>query len=145
MTNRETILLVEDNPDEAELARLAFGRIEGDYDLHIVNTGEEAMRVLFAYGQCEESALGCKPALILLDIDLPRLSGFELLRQLRASADYQHTPVVFLTTSDESRDVARGYSLGVNSYLLKPLDFERFTELLQSVSNYWLKYNTRVH
>ncbi len=142
---RETILLVEDNADEAELAELAFARLNAEYDLQIVANGEEALDFLFASGRYCDRPDYRKPALVLLDIDLPQLNGFDVLRALRSSAAYHHTPIAFLTTSDENADIEEGYALGVNSYLQKPLGFDQFAQLLQDVSHYWLKLNTRVH
>lgn len=140
--NRETILLVEDNPDEAELALLGFGEIGGDYDIQLVPNGEEALEFLFAYGRHANRPKERKPDLVILDIDLPRVNGFEVLKQLRRDSEYRYTPVVILTTSDEQSDILQGYQLGVNSYLCKPVDFESFADLLQQVSRYWLKSNT---
>lgn len=140
--NRETILLVEDNPDEAELALLGFGEIGGDYDIQLVPNGEEALDFLFARGRHADRPKERKPDLVILDIDLPRVNGFEVLKQLRRDPEYRYTPVVILTTSDEQSDILQGYQLGVNSYLCKPVDFESFADLLQQVSRYWLKSNT---
>lgn len=140
--SRETILLVEDNPDEAELALLGFGELGGNYDIQLASNGEEALEFLFAYGRYTDRSKTRRPSLILLDLKLPKVSGFEVLKQLRQSEDYRYTPVVILTTSDERSDILRGYQLGVNSYLCKPVDFESFSDLLQQVSRYWLKSNT---
>ncbi|MGD8175355.1 response regulator [Marinimicrobium sp. ARAG 43.8] len=141
--SRETILLVEDNPDEAELALFGFGQVCSDYDVQLVPNGEEALDFLFARGQHAGRAEQCKPSLIILDIDLPRVSGFDVLKAVRGAAEYRFTPVVILTTSDEQADILQGYQLGVNSYLCKPVDFESFADLLQQVSHYWLRTNTR--
>ncbi len=143
--NRDTILLVEDNPDEAELAELAFKRLDSEFDLQIVANGEEALDFLFASGRFEKRPPERKPGLIFLDIDLPQISGFDVLRTLRASASYSLTPIAFLTTSDERADIAQGYELGANSYLQKPLDFDGFAQLLQAASYYWLRLNKRIH
>ncbi|WP_026286759.1 response regulator [Gilvimarinus chinensis] len=144
MANRDTILLVEDNPDEAELAELAFKRLDTEFNLQTVPNGEEALDYLFASGRYANRPEERKPGLILLDINLPQISGFDVLRTLRASSSYSLTPIAFLTTSDERDDIVQGYELGVNSYLRKPLDFDGFAQLLQAVSNYWLRLNTRI-
>lgn len=138
---KETILLVEDDPDEAELALFGFGKVGGDYDIQLTRNGEEALDFLFARGAHAERPESRKPNLVILDLDLPRVNGFEVLKQLRKSADYRYTPVVILTTSDEQSDILQGYQLGVNSYLCKPVDFESFADLLQQVSHYWLRNN----
>lgn len=139
--NTETILLVEDNPDEAELALLGFGDIGGDYDIQLAPNGEEALEFLFGYGRHSARPPHRRPSLVILDIKLPKVNGFDVLRQLRQSDHYKYTPVVILTTSDERSDILKGYQLGVNSYLCKPVDFESFSDLLQQVSHYWLKSN----
>lgn len=100
-----------------------------------------ALDFLFARGRHAERPDSRKPNLVILDLDLPRVNGFEVLKQLRQSADYRYTPVVILTTSDEQSDILQGYQLGVNSYLCKPVDFESFADLLQQVSHYWLRNN----
>ncbi len=141
--SKETILLVEDNPDEAELALLGFKRITGDYDVEVVGNGEEALDFLFAQGCYSDREVKRKPALIILDIDLPRLNGFEVLQRLRADASYIATPVVMLSSSDEQCDVLKSYQLGINSYLRKPVDFEKFAGLLQQICHYWLSLNIR--
>lgn len=141
--SRETILLVEDNPDEAELALLGFKRISGDYDVEVVSDGEQALEFLFAQGLYSNRDVERKPALIILDIDLPRLNGFEVLQQLRSDGSYSTTPVVILSSSDELSDIIKGYQLGTNSYLRKPVDFESFADLLQQICHYWLGLNIR--
>lgn len=139
---KETILLVEDDPDEAELALFGFGKISGEYDIQLTCNGEEALDFLFARGRHAERPRSRKPSLVILDLNLPRVNGFEVLKQLRQSSDYRYTPVVILTTSDEQSDILQGYKLGVNSYLCKPVDFESFADLLQQVSHYWLRSNS---
>ncbi len=140
---RETILLVEDDPDEAELALFGFGQAGNHYDIQLVRNGEEALEFLFATGCHADRPAQRMPSLVILDLDLPRVSGFEVLRQIRQTPEYRYTPVVILTTSDEQSDILQGYQLGVNSYLCKPVDFESFADLLQQVSEYWLCTNTR--
>lgn len=141
--SRETILLVEDNPDEAELALLGFKRISGDYDVEVVSDGEQALEFLFAKGLYSNRDIERKPALIILDINLPRLNGFEVLQQLRSNGSYSATPVIMLSSSDEPSDIIKGYELGTNSYLRKPVDYESFADLLQQICHYWLGFNIR--
>ena len=143
----ETILLVEDNPDDAELALLGFAKNasldstgQSYYNLEVVNTGEDALDFLFTRGKYLKRNTS-NPDLILLDIKLPGISGLAVLKELRKHPNYQHTPVVILTTSDETSDILEGYNLGVNSYLQKPVDFTAFADLLQQISHYWLKKN----
>ncbi|MDQ2077929.1 response regulator [Marinimicrobium sp. ABcell2] len=129
---------MEDNPDEAELALLGFERVNGPYDVQVVNNGEEAMDFLLACGRFSKRQPNHKPNLILLDVDLPKANGFDVLRRLRQEDAYKTTPVVMLTTSDERADLLRGYQLGANSYLCKPMDFDSFTDLLSQITQYWL-------
>lgn len=144
----ETILLVEDNPDDAELALLGFAKNasqdssgESNYRVEVVNTGEDALDFLFARGKFAGRQQDTNPDLILLDVKLPGINGLQVLKELRKHPSYEHTPVVILTTSDESSDILEGYNLGVNSYLQKPVDFAAFADLLQQISHYWLKKN----
>lgn len=136
--NQTTILLVEDNPDDAELALLGFKKINSQYHIQVAPSGEEALEYLFASGRHQSRPPEHKPALVLLDVNLPRLSGFEVLKSLRGSPEYRHTPVILLTTSDEQCDMDRGRALGASSYLCKPVDFDSFTRLLQQISRDWL-------
>ena len=137
----ETILLVEDNPDEAELALMGFAKNDRCYDIQVVHSGEDALEFLFATGKHEGRCPSRNPDLILLDIKLPGINGLTVLKRLRAHPCYEHTPVVILTTSDETSDILEGYNRGVNSYLQKPVDFAAFSDLLQQISQYWLKTN----
>lgn len=143
----ETILLVEDNPDDIELALLGFSRnfqeenITSPYTIEVARNGEEALDFLFANGKYCNRSSDSNPDLILLDVKLPGISGLKVLQQLRSHPHYQHTPVVILTTSDETQDIIEGYNLGVNSYLQKPVSFNAFVELLQQIGHYWLKNN----
>lgn len=136
--NQATILLVEDNPDEAELALLAFKKINSHCDIKVVNNGEEALDFLFAQGAYHQHPPAPQPALILLDVNLPKLNGFEVLKQLRASDAYRDTPVILLTTSDEQSDMERARALGASRYYCKPLGFDSFARLLQQISQDWL-------
>lgn len=139
--SQETILLVEDNPDDAELALMGFGKSDSCYDIEVVNSGEDALEFLFATGKHQGRSSARNPGLIFLDIKLPGINGLTVLQRLRNHPCYQHTPVVILTTSDERSDIVTGYKLGVNSYLQKPVDFAAFADLLQQVSEYWLNPN----
>lgn len=140
--SKETILLVEDDPDEVELALMGFGKYENNYDIQVVNSGEAALDFLFATGKHADRNRAQDPKLVLLDIKLPGINGLTVLRRLRENPSYTHTPVVILTTSDEKSDILEGYNYGVNSYLQKPVDFAAFSDLLQQISQYWLKVNT---
>lgn len=131
-------MLTEDNPDEVELALLGFERIDGPYQVQVAPDGESALDFLFATGAHANRLSRLQPSLVLLDINLPRIDGFEVLRRMRQAPLYRNTPVVMLTTSDERSDLLRGYHLGADSYLCKPMDFDSFTDLLEQVTRRWL-------
>ena len=129
------ILLVEDNPDDAELTRIAFADAGGEYRLRVVSDGAEAVAYLRG---CTPGEL---PALVLLDLNLPKLNGREVLQAIRAESSTRSLPVVVLTTSAEPFDVEKVYALGANSYIQKPVDFERFVEVVRQIGLYWLALN----
>lgn len=139
MTNK-TILLVEDNPSDIDLARRAFEKALIMNPIDVVEDGQEAIDYLFRQGihAAREPVL---PALVLLDIKLPILSGLEVLRRIRAEEETRRLPVVILTSSKEEQDLAQGYDLGVNSYIRKPVDFFQFAQAIQQLGIYWLVIN----
>ena len=140
--NRElVILLVEDNPDDEELTRLAFRKSNIANRLEIVRDGAEALEYIFATGAFAGRAPEDDPCLVLLDLKLPKVSGLEVLRRIRANPRTKSTPVVILTSSVEEQDVIQGYDLGCNSYIRKPVDFTQFTEAVKILGLYWLVLN----
>ena len=134
-----TILLVEDDPGDQELTRRAFeeGRILNR--LEIVEDGQQALDYLRRRGAFADADRAPRPDLVLLDLNLPRLDGREVLKAMRADADLRSIPVVVLTTSREEDDVAQTYDLGVNSFISKPLDMDEFVGLLRSLEQYWFE------
>lgn len=141
MTHEHVILLVEDNPDDEELTRLAFSKSNIANRLEIVRDGAEALDYLFATGSFAGRGAKDEPCLVLLDLKLPKIGGLEVLRQLRANPQTRLLPVVILTSSVEEQDVIRGYDLGCNSYIRKPVDFIQFTEAVKTLGLYWLVLN----
>ena len=140
MTVREPfdILLVEDNPDDVELTLHALRRAQVASPVLVARDGAEALEILFGGG----SALrGRRPRIVLLDLKLPRVSGLEVLERIRGEASTRTLPVVVLTSSGEERDVARAYALGANSYVVKPVEFEKFVAAVGEVGTYWLVRN----
>lgn len=135
------ILLVEDNPDDVELTRLAFAEAGEPHRLHVVNDGAEAVEYLLGRGRHASRDVGDLPALVLLDLNLPRLDGREVLQAIRADDATRRLPVVMLTTSAEPFDVEEAYALGANSYIQKPVAFDRFVEVVRQVGRYWLTIN----
>ena len=139
--NGHDILLVEDNLDDVELTRLAFAEAGEPHRLHVVSDGAEAVDYLLARGRHADREGAELPALVLLDLNLPRLDGREVLQAIRADDTTRCLPVVVLTTSAEPFDVGASYALGVNSYIRKPVDFEQFVWAVKQVGLYWLVLN----
>jgi two-component system, response regulator len=138
--NRRTILLVEDNEDDVELARYALGLCRVPTQVVAMPTGEAALAYLRrARGDDGEEP---RPDLVLLDLQLPGISGLEVLRRVRAEPDIRRTLIVVLTTSDDHRDITASYDLGVNSYIRKPVDLGAFTAVVDQLGSYWLQTNT---
>ncbi|MBA3872006.1 MAG: response regulator [Chloroflexota bacterium] len=132
------ILLVEDNPNDRLLTQRAFKKSNLGNDLLMVNDGEEALIHLFGNADTPPQPL---PVLILLDLKLPKVDGLEVLQQIRASERTRLLPVVILTSSKEQDDLVRSYTLGVNSYVRKPVDFNEFVAAVQQLGLYWLVLN----
>lgn len=140
MTHSE-ILLIEDNPDDAELTRIAFAEAGIDRQLVVVRDGAEALDYLFANGRHAGRDVSQLPAIVLLDLNLPKLDGREVLQAIRGDARTRSLPVVVLTTSDEPFDVEATYALGVNSYIRKPVEFDQFVGVVKQIGLYWLVLN----
>lgn len=137
----KTILLVEDNPSDIDLTIRALekGRIANK--LVVVSDGQEALDYLFGKGEYEGRDASELPALTLLDLKMPKVSGLDVLRRIRAEPATHRLPVVILTSSREEQDMADGYDLGVNSYIRKPVDFEQFVHCVAQLGLYWLVLN----
>ena len=136
MEDRRPILLVEDNPMDVDLTRRAFAKRHIVNPLEIARDGEEALAWIARWEAGEPL-----PVVVLLDLKLPRVSGLEVLRQLKAHATFSRLPVVVLTTSREDGDVASAYALGVNSYIVKPVEFEKFIDVAAQIDLYWCVLN----
>ncbi len=136
-----TILFVEDNPDHAELVMRSFEdhRVANQI-LHLAD-GETAVDYLLRRGKYSDPETSPRPHVILLDLRLPKVDGIEILRIIRETEEYRTIPVVILTTSHAEMDVSRAYQYHANSYLVKPLDFEKFTKLMDDLGFYWLGWN----
>lgn len=134
------ILLVEDNPDDVLLTRRALRKNRFANELVVAADGQEALDYLFGVGKWAGQAIA-PPQVILLDLNMPRVDGLEVLRRIRADERTRLLPVVILTSSKEERDLVRGYSLGANSYVRKPVDFEEFVDAARQLGVYWLRLN----
>ncbi len=141
MPSNRLILLVEDNPDDVELTMRALKKNRIATEVVVVRHGAEALDFLFASGAYSGRNADVLPDLVLLDLKLPKVDGLEVLRRIRADPRTQVMPVVVLTLSNEEQDVREAYRLGVNSYVRKPVDFDRFNQLLQHLGRYWLDFN----
>ena len=135
------ILLVEDNQDDAELALHALRRENLANNIFVARDGEEALEFIFCYGAFAKRSFDHPPKLILLDLKLPKVDGMEVLKQLKSDARTSTIPIVIMTSSKEERDLVKGYGLGANSYIQKPVDFDQFRETVKQVGLYWLVTN----
>jgi two-component system, response regulator len=141
MADELDILLVEDTGHEVELALRAQRKHHLANRIHVARDGEEALDFIFCRGSYSSRDFGQFPRLILLDLKLPKLDGMEVLRQLKDDARTRAIPVAILTASKEETDMSRGYSLGVNSYIQKPVDFDQFCKTVTQLGMYWLLVN----
>ena len=135
------ILLIEDNPDDVELTLHVFQKHTAAKRFHVLRDGAEAMDFLHCTGAYAGRSPHNNPRLILLDLKLPLVDGHYVLRQIRANASTRLTPIVVLSSSKEERDIFQTYQLGVNSYIVKPVDFNAFIEVATVVGKYWLSLN----
>lgn len=140
MGNR-IILLVEDNQDDVELTLLALKKNNITNEVVVARNGTEALDYLFARGEHSNRDIKMLPAVVLLDLNLPGINGIEVLRQMRRNPDTSLVPVVVLTTSGDRNDINLSYSMGANSYVIKPVDFNQFVGLVSSLGPYWLIIN----
>lgn len=138
--NHVEILLVEDNPNDVELTIDALQENKITNHIQIARDGAEALDYIFRRGVFANRT-NSKPKVILLDLKLPKVGGLEVLQQIRANPDTRTIPVVVLTSSREESDIFESYQLGVNSYIVKPVDFEQFTSAMRQIGFYWLLLN----
>lgn len=135
------LLLVEDNPDHAELVRRCVSDARPDAEVRHVADGQEALDYLLRKGAWADPERSPRPKLVLLDLRLPRVDGFEILKRLKEHPSLCHVPVIVLTTSSAEGDIRRAYELRANSYIVKPADFEEFHRLMADLGRYWLGWN----
>lgn len=141
MKSKGTILLVDDNADYVELARRALHKSKIENPLVVAEDGAEALDYLFATGAWTDRDPYDVPALVLLDLKLPKVDGLEVLRRVREDQRTRLIPVVIMTTSSEQQDVLAGYELGANAFIRKPVDFTRLAEVLKETGHFWLVFN----
>lgn len=138
-----TILLVEDNLDDVLITQKALEEARMVNTVHVARDGEEALNFLFHAGQYQDPSTSPRPGLILLDINMPRLNGVEVLARIKADPELRHIPVVMLTMSKRDEDIIKSYHNGCNSFLQKPVEFDEFVELVKQVGLYWGLLNVR--
>ena len=131
------ILLVEDNPNDVELTLRALQKQNLSNKVFVVKDGAEALDFMFATGSYSQRQIDKRPKVILLDLKLPKVDGIEVLKRIKADARTNNIPVVMLTSSQEERDVIDSYKLGVNSYIVKPVDFSNFVHAVSELGVYW--------
>ncbi len=138
-----TILLVEDNVDDITITKKALKEARILNDVYVVRDGQEAIDFLYHTGSYQDPATSPKPGLILLDINMPKMNGLEVLGRIKQNPDLKMIPVVMLTVSKREEDICKGYDNGCNSFLQKPVEFDRFVELVKEVGLYWGILNVR--
>lgn len=140
-TNAIEVLLVEDNPDDVELTLRALKKGNLANKVVVAKDGEEALQFIYATGRYSERNIQEHPKVILLDLKLPKIDGLEVLRRIREDERTKMIPVVVLTSSTEEKDIVNSYKLGVNSYISKPVDFDKFLDCVSELGLYWLLLN----
>ncbi len=135
--SKNCILLVEDNPDDEMLTVRALKKGNVLNRIEVTRDGVEALDFLFRTGKYEDRDTSCGPEVVLLDLKLPKLDGLEVLKRIRGDERTKYLPVVILTSSSEEEDLVESYKLGVNSYIIKPVDFDKFAEAILMINNYW--------
>ena len=135
------ILLVEDNPDHTELIRRTFQDYRVANEIHCLSDGAAALDYLFRRGDYADPEESPRPHVILLDLRLPKMDGLEVLAEIKSADELRRIPVVVITTSETEGDIAMAYDNHANSYLVKPVDFDKFTQLMDDLGFYWLGWN----
>ncbi|NQS90056.1 response regulator [Patescibacteria group bacterium] len=135
------ILLVEDNPDDVELTLRTLRKRNLTNKIYVVSDGAEALEFIFATGAYAEREIKNKPRMILLDLELPKVNGIEVLGKIKSDERTKNIPVVVLTSSQEEQDMVKSYKLGVNSYIVKPVDFDKFSQVVSELGFYWVLLN----
>ncbi|MCX9011436.1 MAG: response regulator [Candidatus Methanoperedens sp.] len=135
------ILLVEDNPNDAELTLRALKKNNLANKIHLVKDGAEALDYIFAAGAYAGRNVGNKPKVIFLDLKLPKVDGLEVLQKIKTDDRTRTIPIVVLTSSHEERDLVESYKFGVNSYIVKPVDFDKFIQAVAQLGMYWMLLN----
>ena len=137
------ILLVEDSDQDAELAIRALKKKNITNNIVRLNNGEEALDFIFGRGEFEKRSINNQPKVVLLDLKMPKVDGLEVLKKIRANEETKNLPVVILTSSNQEKDVVESYKLGVNSFIVKPVEFDSFTRAVTEIGLYWVLLNQK--
>ena len=135
------IILIEDNPVDAELAIKALRKGGAKGDINVLSDGADALEYFFGMGKFKGRPTKILPSLVLLDLMIPKVSGFEVLELIRANKHTQYIPVVVFSSSSVDADVEKAYDLGANAFIVKPIDFKSYSELMKSVAEFWINCN----
>ena len=135
------ILLVEDNPDDVKITERALKKGKVLNNLYVARDGQEALDFIYNKGEYTDPQKAPKPGLILLDINLPKVNGIDVLKKVKSDEKLRRIPVIMLTVSKRDEDIIRSYDLGVNSYIIKPVEFDKFVETIKNIELYWLLTN----
>ena len=135
------VLLVEDDPNDEELALVAFRKLGFRNEIKVIREGSEALDYLFGQGEYKEKKPTTSLRVILLDLKLPKVDGLEVIKQIKRRSETKSIPIVVLSSSNHESDVRSSYELGVNSYVVKPVDFDRYVKTVQQLGEYWLVIN----
>ena len=141
MSKEIEILIVDDSESDTELTVHALRKAKLANEIHIVDDGEQALDYLFCRGAFTDRSFADPPRVVLLDLKMPKVDGIEVLRAVRGDPRTKAIPIVVLTSSKEQRDLVESYNLGVNAYIQKPVDFERFREVIEHIGMFWLVVN----
>lgn len=136
-----TILLVEDNELDVVLTLDAFGQVLPETTIHVAGNGREALDYLFGIGKYDDREQYPLPELVLLDLKMPGINGYDVLGEVKTHITLKRIPVIVLSSSSVDKDIQRSYDLGANSYLVKPLGFDEFVDMVKSIGDYWLSIN----
>ena len=139
--NSRFIMLIEDNENDIKLTQIALKRSNILNKLVVLRNGVEALNYLFCRGEYSDIGINNLPSIILLDIKLPKVNGFEVLKNIRANQRTKLIPVIMLTSSNNKQDIISSYDLGCNSYIIKPIDFSKFSEIIKQLGLYWIFLN----
>lgn len=139
------VLLVEDDPNDEELALVAFRKLGFRNEIKVIREGSEALDYLFNQGVYKDKGASTSLRIILLDLKLPKVDGLEVIKQIKQHNETKTIPIIVLSSSNHESDVRSSYKLGVNSYVVKPVDFDRYVKTVQKLGEYWLLINEWMH